>query len=69
MRIAELEALINRIKHAQPALGRALALSKETSELAEIYGEMIYQNAADTDQLKLSPTQLTLLKKHSSTGR
>jgi len=63
--VEELEATINRIRHEKPAVGGRL--SPELRVLAEIYGNMIYEQArqVDLDQLpeKIRPAALQLLGK------
>ncbi|MFT4103830.1 MAG: DUF3717 domain-containing protein [Burkholderiaceae bacterium] len=50
IRIAQLEAAINRARAAQPAVGAESALSADVAVLAGIYGRMIHHRL---DQLSI----------------
>lgn len=53
--ITELEAAINRARHAHPAHGREAALSPDVALLAALYGELIYRRAHQFELATLSP--------------
>jgi hypothetical protein len=68
VKIAALEALINRVKQQQPSTGHALALSADLSVLAGVYGAMIYWQVTNTDALPLTDEQRHLLARFDQSG-
>lgn len=68
MTIHDLEALINRLRAAEPATGAEARLAKSVSVLAGIYGRLIFARATDTQELdstslRLNETERALLER------
>lgn len=57
--IHDIEAAINRLREISPSDG--ISLSRELSDLGDLYGRMIYFNLASVPAQALSPREHTLL--------
>jgi hypothetical protein len=71
MTIHDLEALINRLRAAEPATGAEARLAKDVSVLAGIYGRLIFARVGQTEalestNLRLNETERTLLERLGS---
>ena len=62
MTIGQLEARINEARSIYKAPGAELALHRQVSILAGIYGRMIYVGASHTNQLVLTEVELAALQ-------